>query len=64
VLALAAAGTWTAIVALSRTYLSAHWLTDVLAGILIGAGWATLWLGILGPRQHVTTAQATVPPAP
>jgi hypothetical protein len=26
-------------VALSRTHLSAHWLTDVLTGLLIGTGW-------------------------
>jgi membrane-associated phospholipid phosphatase len=52
VLALAAGIAWFALVGLSRTYLSAHWLTDVLAGLLIGAGWATLWFGILGSRQH------------
>lgn len=52
VLALAAGIAWFALVGLSRTYLSAHWLTDVLAGLLIGAGWATLWFGVLGSRQH------------
>ncbi len=35
-----AAALLAAAVALSRTYLSAHWLTDVLAGSLIGAGLA------------------------
>ncbi|MBA2624096.1 MAG: phosphatase PAP2 family protein [Acidimicrobiia bacterium] len=29
--------------ALSRTYLGAHWLTDVVAGALIGGGLALLW---------------------
>jgi membrane-associated phospholipid phosphatase len=47
-LALATAGAWSILVALSRTYLSAHWLTDVLVGLLIGAGWATLWFGTPG----------------
>lgn len=29
--------------ALSRTYLAAHWLTDVVGGALIGGGLALLW---------------------
>jgi undecaprenyl-diphosphatase len=62
VLALAAAGAWMAVVHLSRTYLSAHWLTDVLPGLLLGAGWATLWFDVLGPRPRMTDAQAPVPP--
>jgi undecaprenyl-diphosphatase len=61
-LALTGAVTWSILVGLSRTYLSAHWLTDVLAGLLIGTGWAALWFGILGNPRHVTPAQATVPP--
>jgi undecaprenyl-diphosphatase len=41
---------WTAIaagfavlMALSRTVLSAHWLTDVVGGALFGVGWAVTW---------------------
>jgi len=60
-LALAVAGAWSILVALSRTYLSAHWLTDVLVGLLIGAGWATLWFGTLGTSQRTLRPQAAVP---
>jgi membrane-associated phospholipid phosphatase len=60
-LALATAGAWSILVALSRTYLSAHWLTDVLVGLLIGAGWATSWFGALGTSQRTLRPQAAVP---
>jgi membrane-associated phospholipid phosphatase len=60
-LALAVAGAWSILVGLSRTYLSAHWLTDVLVGLLIGAGWATLWFGALGTSQRAPRPPAPVP---
>jgi membrane-associated phospholipid phosphatase len=63
VLALVAATAWSALVGLSRTYLSAHWLTDVLVGLLIGAGWAMLWFGVLGTRPRIPPTQAAVPPS-
>jgi undecaprenyl-diphosphatase len=46
---IAAAG-WALLMALSRTYLVVHWLTDVMAGLLLGAGWALLWVSILQPE--------------
>jgi membrane-associated phospholipid phosphatase len=36
---------WVLLMALSRTYLHAHWLTDTLGGMLIGAGVAFLVAG-------------------
>lgn len=62
-LALAAAAAWSILVALSRTYLSAHWLTDVLASLLLGTGWAALWFGVLAPSQHTLRPRTTVSPA-
>jgi membrane-associated phospholipid phosphatase len=62
-LALAAAGTWSILVALSRTYLSAHWLTDVVASLLLGTGWAALWFGVLAPSQRRVRPSTTVSPA-
>ena len=71
-LAIAAAVAWSILVALSRTYLSAHWLTDVLASLLLGAGWAALWFGVLVPSRRtpwarpfppITTGAGAVTPA-
>lgn len=37
-----AGGLYAVLMALSRTYLGAHWLTDTLGGLLVGAGVAVL----------------------
>ena len=63
-LAIAAAVAWSILVALSRTYLSAHWLTDVLASLLLGAGWAALWFGVLLPSQRTPWARPFRPSRP
>ncbi len=52
-----AAGSWVAMVALSRLYLGAHWLTDVLGGITLGLAWIAL-LGI-AYRRHRPPSLAT-----
>src|SRR5690606_4385367 len=39
---------WTLAMALSRTILSVHWLTDTIGGMLIGAGAALVVAALLG----------------
>jgi undecaprenyl-diphosphatase len=48
-----------ALVALSRLYLGVHYLSDVLAGIVVGIGWLTLILtavAALRPRRPFNKA--------
>jgi undecaprenyl-diphosphatase len=47
------------VVGFTRMYLSAHWLTDVLGGFLLGAGWLALWIGLLecGRRHRLLQKQ-------
>jgi undecaprenyl-diphosphatase len=40
---LAGAFGWALAMALSRTYLASHWLTDTVGGILVGVAWAFVW---------------------
>ena len=38
------AGGLSLLIAFSRVYLGAHWPSDVLAGLLMGSGWAAIWV--------------------
>jgi membrane-associated phospholipid phosphatase len=43
------AALWVVLMAFSRTYLHAHWLSDTLGGALVGAGCALVVAGALAP---------------
>ena len=43
---------WVLLMALSRTYLHAHWLSDTIGGALIGAGAALVVAGVFAPRDR------------
>jgi membrane-associated phospholipid phosphatase len=59
---------WFLLMALSRTYLHAHWLSDTIGGMLIGAGVAFLVAGVFAKviaRERSDAEPLTsVPPAP
>jgi membrane-associated phospholipid phosphatase len=63
-----AAAAFSVLMALSRAYLGAHWLSDVLAGVLLGASCALLAAFAVGELQGRRTAHRATrsahPPIP
>jgi undecaprenyl-diphosphatase len=57
------AATFAALMALSRTYLSAHWLTDVIGGTLLGVGVALVWPAAL-ELARARVDSRTIPTVP
>jgi undecaprenyl-diphosphatase len=63
----AAATAFSVLMALSRAYLGAHWLSDALAGVLLGASCALLAAFAVGELQGRTAhraARSAHPPVP
>jgi undecaprenyl-diphosphatase len=59
------ASAFAGLMAISRTYLAVHWLSDVVAGVAIGTGMALTWaagLELLRDRRRAAGA-VLVPPA-
>ena len=69
-LAIGLAAAFAGIMAISRTYLAAHWLTDTIAGACIGTGLALVWPAALemarerhGRRRFNDTSAVSPEPA-
>ena len=54
-------GAFAGLMAISRTYLGAHWLTDTIAGVCIGTGLALMWPAALEIARERTGAGARRP---
>ncbi|MET0828237.1 MAG: phosphatase PAP2 family protein [Microbacterium sp.] len=52
---------WVLLMALSRTALHAHWLTDTIGGALIGAGMVLIVAGIFAPLLRRERPDAAIP---
>ena len=50
------------LMAFSRVYLRAHWLSDVVAGVLLGSGIAIFWFAALTELRHTTVTKAAQHP--
>jgi membrane-associated phospholipid phosphatase len=62
-MAIGCAAAFAGIMAISRTYLAAHWLTDTIAGVCIGTGLALVWPAALEiARDGYQRSEADIEP--